>query len=76
MSKHIYQYEQLSVVLCFRLMFGFMVTALILSMWISNTATTAMMITIVEAVLDQLKRHLVVKDEENPEDAELYHKGQ
>ncbi len=53
-----------------------MVTALILSMWISNTATTAMMITIVEAVLDQLKRHLVVKDEENPEDAELYHKGQ
>ncbi len=32
-------------------------------MWISNTATTAMMIPIVEAVLQQLKRHLVVGQE-------------
>jgi len=42
----------------FRLMMGFMVTSFFLSMWISNTATTAMMLPIVEAVFAELKKGL------------------
>ncbi|XP_026271750.2 protein I'm not dead yet isoform X1 [Frankliniella occidentalis] len=38
-----------------RLMLGFMIPTMFLSMWISNTATTAMMVPIVSAVLDELK---------------------
>lgn len=37
------------------LMLGFMLTTAFLSMWISNTATTAMMVPIVEAVLSEIK---------------------
>lgn len=36
-------------------MFGFMLPTWFLSMWVSNTATTAMMIPIVGAVLDEFK---------------------
>lgn len=37
-------------------MLGFMVTTMFLSMWISNTATTAMMVPIVDAVLNELEK--------------------
>nr|XP_045591459.1 solute carrier family 13 member 5-like [Procambarus clarkii] len=37
-----------------RLMAGFMLTTMFLSMWISNTATTAMMVPIVDAILVEL----------------------
>ncbi|XP_054707089.1 solute carrier family 13 member 2-like [Uloborus diversus] len=37
------------------LMLGFMMTTMFLSMWISNTATTAMMVPIVNAVMTEIK---------------------
>lgn len=43
-----------SLPLLCRLMLGFMSVTAFLSMWISNTATTAMMIPIVEAMLEQM----------------------
>lgn len=36
-------------------MLGFMIVSFFLSMWISNSATTAMMLPIAQAVLQQLK---------------------
>ncbi|XP_061596412.1 solute carrier family 13 member 5a isoform X2 [Cololabis saira] len=40
------------------LMLGFMGVTAFLSMWISNTATTAMMVPIVQAILDQLNSNI------------------
>merc|ERR1719394_1830298 len=37
-----------------RLMLGFMFTTMFISMWISNTATTAMMLPIVDAVAEAI----------------------
>jgi len=45
-------------------MFGFMSTTFLLSMWVSNTATTAMMLPIVEAVSNELSREDLKNDEE------------
>lgn len=49
------------------LMLGFMLTTAFLSMWISNTATTAMMVPIVEAVLGEIKNESIKNQLERKE---------
>lgn len=53
------------------LMFGMMLPTWFLSMWISNTATTAMMIPIANAVLVQLKETRDIENTDAAEDVEL-----
>lgn len=48
-----------------RLMAGFMLTTMFLSMWISNTASTAVMVPIVDAILVELYATRSKKQEEN-----------
>ncbi|XP_046644937.1 solute carrier family 13 member 5-like isoform X4 [Daphnia pulicaria] len=56
-----------------RLMLGFMFTTMFLSMWISNTATTAMMVPIVEAVVEELYKNN--DDEEMERDVHMVPNG-
>ena len=49
---------------------GFMIVSSFLSMWISNTATTAMMLPIANAVLEQLKETEMQAEDEYQNTAE------
>ena len=52
-------------------MLGVMLTTSFLSMWISNTATTAMMVPIVEAVMGEIKNeNIKIRPENNGIDNE------
>ncbi|KAL7645307.1 UNVERIFIED_CONTAM: hypothetical protein RMT77_003693 [Armadillidium vulgare] len=53
-----------------RLMIGFMLTTMFLSMWISNTASTAMMVPIVDAILQELYKTIDMKKAEQSNEKE------
>ena len=46
----------------FRLLFGFMATTAFLSMWLSNTATSAMMLPIAQVVIQELREESKSKE--------------
>lgn len=52
-------------------MLGFMITTAFLSMWISNTATTAMMVPIVGAVMAELERDLSGAENSGKDDFQM-----
>lgn len=64
-----------SLLLLCRLMLGFMGITAFLSMWISNTATTSMMVPIVEAVLQQMETTGTTTSETGLGALELVDKG-
>ena len=59
------------IILCFRLMLGFMLTTGFISMWITNTATTAMMTPIMEAVLKELDKQYMSDAIEEEDEEEV-----
>lgn len=65
------QHTLIICIVFFRLMLGFMVTAMFLSMWVSNTATTAMMVPIISAVMNELTRRKEGEDSSG-EDGNLF----
>ena len=52
-------------------MFGFMCVTAFLSMWLSNTATTAMMVPIAHAVLMEIKQTKQEHQEQEEEEQEM-----
>lgn len=65
LSKHFFECNADIVVV--RLLLGFMLTSGVLSMWISNTATSTMMIPIAKAVMEEISRETTRNDEEADE---------
>lgn len=61
-SNHLGEHftHALGIVYHFRLNFGLIAVTMFVSMWISNTAAVAMMIPIMQAVLEELEQVLFI----------------